>query len=80
MQADNKRQGQLVLMEVPAPLSEIIRNGNHRFAISGQIIGATLLIDDGTTVHEVRFIDSDARSDISWHSLTSDRLPIDFEA
>lgn len=79
MQTDNKTQGQLVLMDVPAPLSEIIRNGNHRFATTGHIIGAALLIDDGTTVHEVRFIDSDARCD-SWHSVASNQLPIDFKA
>lgn len=80
MEAKKNLQGELVLMDVPAPLLEIVSDGHKRFGINGRVIRVAILITDGVGVHELCFTDSDAHyetaSAISAPSL--DQLPINF--
>lgn len=54
--------GELVLMNVPAPLAEIVSDGHKRFAMPGRVVAVVLHVDDGSNVHELTFTDSDAAS------------------
>jgi hypothetical protein len=82
MQVDNNRQGELVLVSVPESLSEIVSKGHKRFAVRGRIVGATMWIDDGVSVQEVRLLDSDSNCDLGPDpdSAVLNQLPMVFQS